>query len=63
MRENNLRFRRDLPVSLLLAIYFLSNYEKLLDIVLSVNYLYTYLIERINYRITEHRLPPASNKS
>ena len=46
VRENCLRFRRDLPISLytfviyLLAIYFLSNgYKKLLDVVPSANYL------------------------
>jgi len=64
VHENCLRFWRDLPVSLLLAIYFLSNgCKKLFDVASNANYLCMHLTERINYRIIEHRLPPAWNKS
>ena len=59
VRENYLNLRWDLLVSLLLAILFLPNgCEKLLDVVPSANYLCTYLIERINYRITNTAYRP-----
>jgi len=63
VRENCLRFRRDVSVSLLLAIYFFSNdCEKLLDRTKCQLLVHT-SCECINYRITERRLLPASNKS
>jgi len=47
VRKNCLPFRRNLPVSLLFAMYFLSNgCEKLLDVVPSANYLCTHLTEQ-----------------
>ena len=56
VRKNYLNFRRDLPVSLLLAIHYLSNgCEKLLDVVPSVNYLCTHLT---NALIIEHGIIP-----
>ena len=57
MCENYLNRWRDLPVSLLLAIHFLSNgCEKLLDAIPSANYLCTHLIE-CQLSDYEHRLP------
>ena len=63
VRENCLHFQRDVSVSLLLAIYFFSNdCEKLLDRTKCQLLVHT-SCECINYRITERRLLPASNKS
>ena len=56
VRKNYLNFRRDLPVSLLLAIHYLSNgCEKLLDVVPSLNYVCTHLT---NALIIEHGIVP-----